>query len=108
MGLSDKLAAMRAGYLTRAEPRVAELLRRLDAPDVAPAALLTDIRIAVHDLSGTAPVLGFDGIGEAAAKAEVVTVEAMKAGDGASLDDLLPVRQAVAAVGEAVARAPRG
>lgn len=64
MGFEDKIAAMIPRYLARAETRIfdlREMLARIDAQLGGDG--IAEARIVLHDIAGTAPVMGLPELG---------------------------------------------
>lgn len=88
MGFAQKIAGIRPGYLARTELRFVLLRARIGRSDDA-AALLADVRAALHDLAGTAPVMGFKALGAMARRLEAGLAEDAGAVDLAQEFDLI-------------------
>jgi len=71
MDFETKIAALRPDYLRRTQRRIAHVRDTLAAaaPDALAAALM-EARLVLHDIAGTAPVMGLAEAGSAARAAE--------------------------------------
>ena len=95
---------MRPDYLRRTQGRVVQVHQSLAAAsaDVAPAEL-SNARIVLHDIAGTAPVMGLPELGAMARSAEHRVAPLTQSTEPPSEASLHTLRQDVAALLEALA-----
>jgi HPt (histidine-containing phosphotransfer) domain-containing protein len=99
MDFESRIAAMRPDYLRRNQGRLAELQESLagsSSGDVAER--LTAARLVLHDLAGTAPVMGLPEIGTLARGAEDRLVTLTQAADPVTEAGMTALRQEVSAL----------
>lgn len=85
-----QMAAIRARFAARVGPAVADLrarLARIEAGTQEPHDI-RDLHRGLHDLSGTAPSVGFAEIGEEARRLELMVAAAATAGMALTADSL--------------------
>lgn len=85
MHFEQKIAGMRPGYLARTERRLAGLRDAVASGADERGPLLT----ALHDLAGTAPVMGFGEIGAAGRRLETQLTDTPETVDVAAELDLI-------------------
>lgn len=85
MDFQQKIAGMRPGYLARTERRLKDLREAIGAGSDERGALLT----ALHDLAGTAPVMGLEEIGAAGRQLEAQLTSLPEDVDAAAELDLI-------------------
>jgi len=97
---------MRPDYLRRTQGRVAQVQQALaTAPADGEPALLSDARLVLHDIAGTAAVMGLPEIGTAARGAEDRVVALAQSAEPLREAELDPLRQEIAALMEALTTA---
>lgn len=106
MGFEDKIAAMVPRYLTRAETRIdalRESLTRFD-PDIGGEGI-AEARIVLHDIAGTAPVLGLSELGALARKGDDLALRLSQSAAPPDAATLTELRSTVERLWEEVSRA---
>ena len=109
MGFEDKIAAMVPRYLMRTEDRVSKLRRVLtEAGGGGSAGAIGEVRLALHDIAGTAPVMGLAEVGALARQGDDIAAR-LAAYDGPiDADALAPLRAIVDRLSEEVLRVRAG